>query len=330
MLKRMMSLLLAFALVGGFSAAYAVDETAQENISVAAVETTATPDAASSDAAPSTETTLTSSSSSPAAPDAAADPAQVVPGVESTASYTAVPAPDIATATAALPAETQTLIQNGDFVQAHTELLKLWKETPASALREDIEIVLSDVNSKLLSEQKFPGTVEYRVKSGDSLYVIAKKNKTSVRMIEMINGLKSDVIRPGQKLKVLPGNFSISVTKSNNTLRLYLGGQFFKRYVVATGATSDLTPEGTFTITTKLENPTWFKTGSKAIPPGGPDNLLGTRWLGFSKAGYGIHGTTLPESIGHHSTSGCVRMLNNEVEELYDLVPQGAKVTVLP
>lgn len=149
-------------------------------------------------------------------------------------------------------------------------------------------------------------------------------------MIEVINGLKSDVIRPGQKLKVLPGNFSISVTKSNNTLRLYLTGQFFKRYVVATGTTSDLTPEGTFTITTKLENPTWYKMGSKAIPPGGPDNLLGTRWLGFSKAGYGIHGTTLPESIGHHSTSGCVRMLNNEVEELYDLVPQGTKVTVLP
>lgn len=228
-----------------------------------------------------------------------------------------------------IPSEVQTLIQNGELLKAREELIKLWKESSDASGKDQIEIALSDVDTQLLhSKDKFPGILEYQVKPGDSLYVIAKKNKTSVRMIQGINGLQSDVIRPGQKLRILRGNFSIIVNKTDNVLKLYLDEQFFKRYSVATGATKDLTPVGTFTINNKLEHPTWFKTGVKAIAPGAPENMLGTRWLGFSKPGFGIHGTTLPESIGKHATSGCVRMLNSEVEELYDLVPAGTKVTI--
>ncbi|MBI4399016.1 MAG: L,D-transpeptidase family protein [Candidatus Omnitrophica bacterium] len=226
--------------------------------------------------------------------------------------------------------EVQTMIQNGELAASRALLLSQLQEATDVAAKEQIETDLSRIDTELLKSQEgFPGTAIYQVRSGDSLYVIARKHKTSVRLIQTINGLKSDLIHPGQKLKVLQGNFSISIDKTNNQMRIYLGEKFFKRYAVATGATADLTPAGTFTIVNKLENPTWYKTGVKPIAPGDPDNQLGTRWLGFSKTGFGIHGTTQPESIGQHATSGCVRMLNQDVEELYDLIPEGTTVTVV-
>lgn len=285
--------------------------TSSENVAnLPAQDTNAT--ASSSEAAPASDLTVPQ------------DASAVMPGTAPKSSESAT------TAMASIPADVQSLIQNGDLLKAREELLKLWKETPDTSSKDEIETALSDVNSKLLtSKEKFPGIVVYQVKTGDSLYVIAKKNKTSVRMIEKVNGLQTDVIRVGQKLNILQGNFSITVDKSDNVLRLFLGDEFFKRYTVATGATDDLTPVGTFTIATKLENPTWYKTGVKAIPPGTPKNLLGSRWLGFTKPGYGIHGTTIPESIGKHATSGCIRMHNEQVEELYDLVPAGTKVSIV-
>ena len=78
----------------------------------------------------------------------------------------------------------------------------------------------------------------------------------------------------------------------------------------------------------KIINPTWYKAGA-VVPPGSSKNILGTRWLGLSLQGYGIHGTTDPDSIGKQATAGCVRMLNNDVEELYIIVPAGTEVTVV-
>lgn len=233
-------------------------------------------------------------------------------------------------ASAGVSAEIDALIQNGEWLKAREALLQALSNAQDLAAKDPIERALSEVNMKLiLSKEETPQTIMYRIRPGDSLYVIAKKFKTSIRLIQLMNGLQSDLIRAGAKLKILKGNFSITVSKSDNVLRLFLGDQFFRRYHVATGATSDLTPVGSFTIVNKLENPTWFKAGVKAIPPGSPENELGSRWLGFSKKGYGIHGTIHPDSIGQNVTSGCIRMLNNEVEELFNLIPTGTKVTVM-
>lgn len=67
--------------------------------------------------------------------------------------------------------------------------------------------------------------------------------------------------------------------------------------------------------------------------PGGPDNPLGSRALYLYQNGidtyYRIHGTTQPRSIGTSSSNGCIRMINAHVEDLYNRVPLGTKVTVL-
>ena len=116
--------------------------------------------------------------------------------------------------------------------------------------------------------------------------------------------------------------------KSQNILTLKCNDEIIKTYNVATG-TNNSTPVGTFKIGNKLVNPVWYKEGA-VVPAGSPENILGTRWLGFDDLpSYGIHGTTEPQSIGKQSTAGCVRMINAEVEELYSLLPIGTEVTVV-
>jgi lipoprotein-anchoring transpeptidase ErfK/SrfK len=78
-----------------------------------------------------------------------------------------------------------------------------------------------------------------------------------------------------------------------------------------------------------MDDPTWYAPGGKIIPPGDPRNILGSRWLGLDKPGYGIHGTTEPSSIGRSVTAGCVRMLNKDVEELFVILPVGTEVAIL-
>lgn len=197
-----------------------------------------------------------------------------------------------------------------------------------SSQKQKAREVFHAINMELLySDEPSEGSTIYVVKKGDSLYKIAKKYDTTVELIKRSNGLEKDVIYPDQKLKVLEKPFSVFVDKSENILELKLGGKTFKSFLVATGEDNN-TPVGEFKVITKLIDPIWYKTGA-VVEAGSPENALGTRWLGFDKVGYGIHGTIEPESIGQQSTAGCVRMLNSEVEELFNLIPRGTKVTVV-
>lgn len=169
-------------------------------------------------------------------------------------------------------------------------------------------------------------SVSYSVKSGDNLTTIAKRHGVTVDAIRQANGLSGDRLNVGQTLKIPTYKLSIWVDKSDNTLVLKADEQVLKMYTVSTGKDNS-TPVGTFKVTDKLENPTWYKAGA-VKKPGDPDNQLGTRWMGWDLKGYGIHGTIEPESLGQQVTAGCVRMKNEEVEELYRLVPSGTPVTV--
>ena len=96
---------------------------------------------------------------------------------------------------------------------------------------------------------------------------------------------------------------------------------------MATGKNNS-TPVGVFKITDKLVNPTWYKAGA-VIASGKPENELGSRWLGLTAEGYGIHGTINPDTLGQQVTAGCVRMKNEDVEELYSTLVPGTEVTIV-
>jgi uncharacterized protein YgiM (DUF1202 family) len=123
-------------------------------------------------------------------------------------------------------------------------------------------------------------------------------------------------------------NKQIEINKATNWLYLYENGTVVKPYRVATGRTKELTPEGTFPIVVKIVSPGW-----KGVPGGDPKNPLGPRWNGISVNGdngrtYGIHGTNDPSSIGNNASSGCVRMLNDQVIDLYSRVYEGVPVWI--
>ncbi len=218
--------------------------------------------------------------------------------------------------------------QQRKLVEARDTYAKMLEQFPRASVAMTAQERLGRVNIDLLFS---PVVTEqdqlYEVKPGDALVKIAKQFSTTVELLKRGNRLKSDTIHPGQKLKVRAVPFHILIDKSQNTLSLISGDDVFKLYVVSTGMNNS-TPVGTFTIINKLEHPVWYKAGA-VVPANSPENILGTRWMGWSKEGFGIHGTQAPEAIGQQVTAGCVRMLNPDVEELYAVVPQGASVTVV-
>ena len=167
----------------------------------------------------------------------------------------------------------------------------------------------------------------YEVQPGDTLSKIAGKFNTTISLIKRCNDLKSDTIRPNNRLKVVTVDFSIIVDKSQNVLTLKANDEVLKIYVVSTGEDNH-TPTGEFKIVNKLRNPVWYKTGA-IVPAESPKNILGSHWMGLSIKGYGIHGTTEPESLGRQITEGCIRMSNEDVEELFTIAPRGTKVTIV-
>ena len=123
--------------------------------------------------------------------------------------------------------------------------------------------------------------------------------------------------------------------RGSNRLDLFHGSRFIRELPVATGQPIYPTPLGDFSIVVKQLNPWWYPPtqdawakGLKPVPPG-PGNPLGTRWMGLSTPGVGIHGTSEPWSIGHSESHGCIRMQVPDAEWLYSRVHVGTPVFII-
>ncbi len=130
---------------------------------------------------------------------------------------------------------------------------------------------------------------------------------------------------------------TIVVWVDRNQLELYDGFHVERRYAVATAKPGYVTPTGVWTIWDKRENPTWYNPALDswgadlpAVVPGGPGNPMGTRAIYIDAPGLiRIHGTTDPSSIGRYASHGCIRMHNEDVEDLFERIPVGAHVIVV-
>ena len=119
----------------------------------------------------------------------------------------------------------------------------------------------------------------------------------------------------------------IVVSLEDRKLALVEDGQVKRVYTVAIGKPSTPSPVGTFTVARRVKNPVYQHDG-KTIQPG-PQNPVGTRWMGLSLKGYGIHGTNEPKSIGKAASHGCIRMGKKDLEEMYEMVSVGDTVELI-
>jgi lipoprotein-anchoring transpeptidase ErfK/SrfK len=136
--------------------------------------------------------------------------------------------------------------------------------------------------------------------------------------------------------RVIPARTSVGafvvIDRGNFRLTWYKGSKKLS-FPIAVGQPAYPTPTGNFSVIQKQVNPTWFPPSSPwaaglgPIPPG-VNNPLGTRWIGTSAPGIGMHGTPVSSSIGTRASHGCIRMYISDVERLYPLVDIGTPVYI--
>jgi len=204
--------------------------------------------------------------------------------------------------------------------------------------RERIRRKLDELNATLFfSRIPSPDCEFYTVQPGDTLSGIAKKYGKDYyfsHLLQRLNNIRDPGrLRVGYRLKVPKGRFSALVQKHAHRLILFFNGHYIKEYPVCLGAPTSPTPEETFKVATKEVNPTWYAPDGHVYKFGHPKNILGTRWIGFEAQGphqsYGIHGTSDPSSIGKDVSNGCVRLLNDDVEELFSALMEGDEVKIV-
>jgi len=142
---------------------------------------------------------------------------------------------------------------------------------------------------------------------------------TGVLLMAAAEALAQDrVSRPSRRIVISISDRKLAVLEGERVLRIF---------PTAVGASRTPSPAGSYQIVERIPNPTWYGKGRVVAP--GKGNPLGTRWLGLSVKGYGIHGTNSPASIGHRASHGCIRMRNQDVEQLFEMVRVGDAVELV-
>ncbi len=127
---------------------------------------------------------------------------------------------------------------------------------------------------------------------------------------------------------------TIVIRRGQNRLYLYKGMRLERAFTVATGEERYPTPLGRFQLVVMWKNPWWtppdsdWARGQQPIPPG-PGNPLGTRWMGISSPGVGIHGTPDAASLGYSVSHGCIRMAIPDAEWMFERLKVGTTVFIV-
>ncbi len=118
----------------------------------------------------------------------------------------------------------------------------------------------------------------------------------------------------------------VLVSIPDRKLAVIEDGNVIAQFPIAVGAAGSPSPTGEFQIVNRVSNPTYYHPGT--VIPSGKDNPVGTRWVGLSKKGYGIHGTNAPRSVGRAASHGCIRLRNRDMERLFAMLRVGDVVEI--
>jgi hypothetical protein len=247
------------------------------------------------------------------------------------------------------------LVAENDRVGARALLSRVLRDPGLGTAEADLlRDELTEINNHLVFgrvvERGDPIAEEYRVQAGDSLSRIASRRElaTHWKLIQRVNGLSDPTkIRLDQTLKLVRGPFHAVVDKSDFRMDVWHGPPsdpsrwvYVRSFDVGLGE-GDGTPVGSFVVSAnKLENPGWVnpRDSRERYEPNDPRNPIGEFWLGLDGvgasegvAGYGIHGTIDPGSIGENKSMGCVRLRDEDIAMVYELLAERvSRVEIVP
>ncbi len=177
-----------------------------------------------------------------------------------------------------------------------------------------------------------PLASRYRVKPGDVMAKIARKCNVPYKLICRINHITNPrKLRAGQKIKLVFGPIHGKVIMHKLILYLYMQDVIIASYKVGLGK-NNKTPEGMWIVSDKVFRPVYCDPDTgKTYAPDDPDNPTGGYWIrlkgiagdALGKSGFGIHGTNEPESIGKFMSKGCIRLRNEDMSEVFDMLKAG-------
>lgn len=207
----------------------------------------------------------------------------------------------------------------------------------------------TNVSSPYLHYLVRGGEEVYEITQGVHLSRLAVEHGVRWEVVAHRNNLKKPYrLKPGMTIAIddthiVPTELSHGLVINLPELKLYhfYQGAYQRRYSLGIGRRTWETPEGDYFVVNKAKNPTWLVPASiqeemadsgkevlDQVPPG-PQNPLGPYWLGTSAPGVGIHATNRPASVGHLVSHGCIRMLPEEITQLFPMVEVGAMVKII-
>lgn len=215
-------------------------------------------------------------------------------------------------------------------------LLKLsaWYDNPqvSEAEQQQLCTLLDQVAGTVVYSTKDLLEPPYEVQPGDRLDDIGQRDNVPWQLLAKINGIGDPQgLRPGDRLKIVRGPFEAIIRLDRRQLTLILNGAYAGRFTIGVGR--DNPPrEGQYTVINKTVNPP-YRGLDRAIDGGDPANPLGARWLGLGAGpsvddGYGIHGTNDPNALGRADQAGCIILGPRDVDDLFDILSIGSRVTI--
>jgi lipoprotein-anchoring transpeptidase ErfK/SrfK len=180
-----------------------------------------------------------------------------------------------------------------------------------------------------------------RARSGRTIDADELRTEVQTALVSAVGDRTLDVkvrkVRPKVTGRKLASKYPVvlAVDRGNFKISLFKKLKRVNMYPIAVGQAGLETPSGLYKIQNKAVNPAWTVPNSawagslagQVIPGGTPQNPLKARWLGVYD-GVGVHGTDARGSIGTNASHGCIRMLIEDVEKLYDEVPIGTPIYI--
>lgn len=230
-------------------------------------------------------------------------------------------------------------------IEARDRLNKLLLTTMSEQQLSFVKKQLSTLSEKwLFSRVVFPEDKlcgSYKVELADRFEVLGKRFNVPYEILMKINNISNPkALRAGDNIKVINGPFHCRIYRSTFTMDLYLQDTFIRSFSVCLGKPGMETPTGRWIVKPggKLLSPTWTDpdTGKtyEAQDPGYP---LGARWIGLEgldgtakgRTGFAFHGTKNPKQLGMAGSRGCIRLYDDDVKLVYDLLMPGMSQVVI-